>query len=97
MLFSSKKTSAWEGLTFLCVQYNQLWFLLIQYARQECDPPETTVERNELITLSYMILVNWLLDCSFVISNNKNNYFLYEFLTNVHIPNWLLKLSLKNA
>ena len=43
--FFSKKTSA-----FLEKYYgsNQLRFLLIKYARQECDPPEATLERNKL-------------------------------------------------
>ena len=29
-----------------------LWFSLIQYAGQECDPVEAALERNELSTLN---------------------------------------------
>ena len=50
--------------------------------------------------IKYFELVKWvnlLLDWPFVIWNNKSNYFLYQFLTNVHIANWLLKISVKNA
>ena len=47
--------------------------------------------RKEWSTWNYIQSVNWLLECPFAIWNNKSNYFLHKFQTNVHIANWLLK------